>query len=385
LGFLPAMLARHHDPMVCIGVGRGLHQAFDSRSLASGEVMTRNSIDPGQLLMVGIPGLTLDRSTRRSLVDTGPCGVILFRRNAHTPAQLRRLCSAIHRLCPGSLIAIDHEGGRVNRLPQPFTAFPAARALGTAASPRLAFAVGRAMGRELSSVGIDLDFAPVLDVLTHPRNRVIGDRAFGSDPATVAQLGIAFARGLRAAGVIPCGKHFPGHGASRGDSHVVLPRIGQSSREILRTHVAPFRAAIAAGIPCLMVAHVVYQGLDSKNAASLSPRILDGLLRRRLKYRGLIVSDDIEMAALSRRMPPEEAAVRAVAAGTDMLLVCSSLEVARRARLGLEQALKSGRLPLARVREALNRIRRLQARRPARAPIRRWPIAAHTTLASAIG
>jgi beta-N-acetylhexosaminidase len=346
--------------------------------------MGRHLIDPGQLLMVGIPGPTLDRSTHRKLVEIGPSGVILFRRNVQDPAQLSRLCGAVHRLRPGVLIAIDHEGGRVTRLPEPFTAFPPARALGQADSPRLAFAVGQAIGRELASVGIDLDFAPVLDVLTHPRNRVIGDRSFGSDPALVARLGLAFAQGLRAAGVIACAKHFPGHGSTRGDSHVVLPRVSQNSREILRTHVAPFRDAIAARIPCLMIAHVVYRCLDSAHAASLSPRILGSLLRRRLRYRGVIVSDDLEMAALSRRMPPEEAAVRALAAGTDLLLVCNSLEAAGRARVGLAEALGSGRLPVTRAHEALGRIRRLRTPRSADSPIRRWPVAAHVALAKAI-
>ena len=346
--------------------------------------MHRGLLDPGQLLMVGIPGPTLDRPTRRSLLEIGPSGVILFRRNVQNPRQLGRLCAAIHRLRPDVLVAIDHEGGRVNRLPPPFTAFPPAAALGKAGSQRLAFAAGQAMGRELASVGIDLDFAPVLDVLTHPSNRVIGDRSLGSDPGLVSRLGLAFARGLRSAGVIPCGKHFPGHGASRGDSHIVLPRVSQSSREIMRTHVAPFRDAVAAGIPCLMTAHVVYRSLDSTQAASLSPRILGRLLRRRLKYRGLIVSDDIEMAALSRHMPPEEAAVRAVAAGTDVLLVCNSLDIAGRVRRGLQQALASGQLPMARAREALGRIGRLRHPRGAHPRIRRWPVAAHAALAKAI-
>ncbi len=342
--------------------------------------MAERRNDPGELLMVGIPGPTLDPDTRRQLIALGTRGVVLFRRNLRTPADARRLCTALHGLRPDMLIAIDHEGGRVNRLPPPFTAFPSAATISATGSAQMAFRVGRAIGRELASVGVDLDFAPDLDVLTHPRNRVIGDRAFGTAPATVARLGLAFARGLRAAGITPCAKHFPGHGGTRGDSHMVLPRVTRTRSDLLRTDVAPFRAAIAARIPCLMTAHVVYGGLDPANPASLSPTIVAGLLRRQLGFRGVVVSDDLEMGALSRRLPPEESAARAIAAGSDLLLVCSNLDVARRARQGLAEALQTGTIPASRFRDALARTRRLRRRSPAGAPIRTWPCAAHTKL-----
>jgi beta-N-acetylhexosaminidase len=161
---------------------------------------------------------------------------------------------------------------------------------------------------------------------------------------------------------------------------MVLPRVARTRSDLLRTDVAPFRAAIAARIPCLMTAHVVYGGLDPANPASLSPTIVAGLLRRRLGFRGVVVSDDLEMGALSRRLPPEESAARAIAAGSDLLLVCSNLDVARRARQGLEKALQTGTIPAARFREALARTRRLRRRSPAAAPIRTWPCAAHTKL-----
>ena len=343
-------------------------------------------MDPGQLLMVGIPGPSLDRATRRRLARIRPGGIILFRRNVRSLAQLRRLCADLHRAYPKVLIGIDHEGGRVNRLPPPFTAFPPARSVAAAGSPRVAFAVGRAMGRELASVGIDVDFAPVLDVLTHPRNRVIGDRAFGSTPAQVATLGLALARGLRAGGVIPCGKHFPGHGATRGDSHVVLPRVRRGRAELARIDLVPFRRAVAARIPCIMTAHVLYPALDRSSPASLSAPIVTGILRRTFGFRGVIVSDDLEMGAVAQRLSPEDAAVRAVAAGTDMLLVCADLGVAERARDGLAAALTDGRIARDRVREAAARIaklRTLRGRRPS--PLRHWPAPDHVALARCLG
>jgi beta-N-acetylhexosaminidase len=236
------------------------------------------------------------------------------------------------------------------------------------------------MGRELASVGIDLDFAPVLDVLTHPRNRVIGDRAFGSSPDEVAALGLATARGLQAGGVVPCGKHFPGHGGARGDSHVLLPRVGRSRRDLSRIDLPPFRQAVAGRLPCLMTAHVLYPALDPENPASLSPRIVTGLLRNTLGFRGVVVSDDLEMGAVSRRLSPEETAERAVAAGTDLLLVCSDLAVAARARAGLKAAVAAGRIAPARIGEAARRIARLRPRRRL-PPVRRWPVPEHDVLA----
>jgi len=342
--------------------------------------MSERKNDPGELLMVGIPGPTLDSGTRRQLEALGTRGVILFRRNFRTPAQVRRLCSALHDLRPDMLIGIDHEGGRVNRPPPPFTTFPPAARVAATGSAPLAAAVGRAIGRELASIGVDLDFAPDLDVLTHARNRVIGDRAFGTTPAQVSRLGLAFARGLQAAGIIPCGKHFPGHGGTHGDSHMVLPRVARARADVMRAEVAPFRAAIAARLPCLMMAHIVYRNLDPRTPASLSSTIIEGILRRLLGFRGVIFSDDLEMGALSRRLSPEEIAVRAIAAGTDMLLWCSNLDKARRARAGLDAALESGRLPASRVHDALTRTRRLRRRGPRDATIRRWPCAAHREL-----
>src|SRR6266481_3803828 len=206
-----------------------------------------------QLFMIGLPGPTLDRATRAFLAEHPPGGVVLFKRNIRSAAQLRRLAEAIHAGGSGvrPLVALDHEGGRVDRLPRPFTHFPPAAVVGARRDPRLAEAVGRAMGRELRAVGIDLDFAPVLDVWSNPRNRVIGDRAFGTDPARLA-----------------CGKHFPGHGASAGDSHFVLPRVRRSRRALAALELVPFVRAVAAGIPALMTAHVVYPALDPRRPAA---------------------------------------------------------------------------------------------------------------------
>jgi beta-N-acetylhexosaminidase len=335
-----------------------------------------------QLFMVGIPGPALDATTRAFLGEHPPGGVILFKRNVRSAAGLRRLVAAIHDTGAGPrpLVALDHEGGRVHRLPRSFTHFPPALAVG-AHDLRLVEAVGHAMGRELRAVGIDVDFAPVLDVWSNPRNRVIGDRAFGTDPAHVARCGLALARGLARAGVIACGKHFPGHGASAGDSHFVLPRVSRSRRALADVEIRPFAHAAARGIPALMSAHVVYPALDPRRPATLSPAIGRRLLRQRLRFRGVLFSDDLEMNAVAQRRDPGRIAVEALQAGCDMLLVCQSLEIARQAMLGVEHALTAGELSPAELAASLARVEALRRiLRPApHAAALRWPT--HAALA----
>lgn len=322
------------------------------------------------LFMVGIPGTTLD-ATSREFLETYPAGgVILFKRNVGTARQLRSLVAAIHATGAGvaPLVGIDHEGGRVDRLRRrPFTHFPPMARIGATKDPRIAEAVGRAMGRELAAVGIDIDFAPSLDVWSNPRNQVIGDRAFGTTPAAVVRYALPFARGLMRGGVVACGKHFPGHGDTVGDSHVVLPRVRTTRATIARVELPPFRRAIAAGFPALMTAHVVYPALD-RLPATLSRTIAHDLLRRRLGFEGVLFSDDLDMRAVAARYPPDRLAPAALRAGCDMLLVCQSLEVAARAIDGAVRAVERGQLDPAAIATSLGRIQQLRRRVARRRP-----------------
>ncbi len=312
----------------------------------------------GRLFMVGIPHPALDDKTRQLLHELRPGGVILFRRNYRDPETLAALCAETHSLFPDytPLVALDHEGGRVHRLAPPFTHFPPAATLGRIGSVSLAQRVGQAMGQELSSIGIDVDFAPVLDVLTNRHNTVIGDRAFSADPRVVGLLGCALMRGLRAGGVIPCGKHFPGHGATSVDSHDDLPRDERGKEEFLRIDLSPFRQAIAEQAEMIMSAHILYPALDSHLPATLSPLIIDELLRRRLNFQGVVVTDDLEMGAIVRHFTVERAAVDALRAGADLLLICHSLERAIAARDACVHALSNGTLSPQRVEQAGQRI-----------------------------
>ena len=316
----------------------------------------------GRLFMVGLPHPALDPDTRRLLCELQPAGVILFRRNYKDPETLAALCAELHSLFPDYplLTALDHEGGRVHRLSPPFTHFPPTAVLGRIGSAALARRVGCAMGQELSSAGIDIDFAPVLDVLTNPHNTVIGDRAFAADAQAVGLLGCALMRGLREGGVIPCGKHFPGHGATLIDSHDDLPRDERGEEEFMRTDLPPFQQAIAEGVEMLMTAHVQYPALDADLPATLSPLIIDGLLHQRLGFQGVVVTDDLEMGAIVRHSTVEQAAVDALRAGADLLLICHSLERALAARDACVRALSSGTLSPRRVEQAGQRIAALR-------------------------
>jgi beta-N-acetylhexosaminidase len=319
-------------------------------------------VRPGQLLMVGLPGTTLDRATRSFLKVRAIGGVILFRRNVEDVEALVALTKDVRSITPERpiLVAIDHEGGRIVRLGDPFTQFPAAAVVGKSASPHLAYRQGVAMGEELRSVGIDIDFAPVLDVASNPRNAVIGDRSFGAHPRTVSRLGISVIHGLQRTGVIPCGKHFPGHGDTDVDSHFERPVVRRRLEEIERTEIFPFRRAIQSGLGALMTAHVVYTALDPSRPATLSRPILTDLLRERLRFRGVVFSDDLEMKSISDRHPAGEAAVLSVEAGVDWLLFCERLDRAEEAADALARAAATRPHLQARMEESAGRIEALR-------------------------
>lgn len=280
-------------------------------------------------LWVGFDGKSLPASLSRWLAGGQVGGVVLFSRNIETPAQVRELCSEIRSAAgrghPVPLIAVDQEGGRVERFKDPpFTRFPPARAcsLFCCRNESVAEGVGAAIAAELRAVGIDVNFAPVLDVASNPRNRVIGDRAFSEDAHTAASLGIAFAKGSLSRGILPVGKHFPGHGDTSADSHEELPVVRTGRQTLLRRELLPFRRAARAGIPALMTAHVLYPALDRALPATLSRKILHDLLRKRFRFGGAVISDALEMKAIADRYGIGEAALLAVTAGCDVVLVC---------------------------------------------------------------
>ncbi|PTL81399.1 beta-N-acetylhexosaminidase [Vitiosangium sp. GDMCC 1.1324] len=319
--------------------------------------------DCARLFMVGFPGARIDDDFA-ALMDDGIFGAILFKRNVGSAQETAALCRDIKsRARRPFILSVDQEGGRVARLRgAPFTALPPMRELGQRGDLALVERMGRLLAHELRAVGFDWDFAPVLDVDTNPANPVIGDRSFSRDPDEAGRMGVALARGLEAGGLASCGKHFPGHGDTTSDSHLTLPRLPHDMERLRRVELVPFRAFAQAGLASLMTAHVLFDALDPKVPATMSHRVLHGVLREELGFDGVLVSDDLEMKAIADHYSVEEAAVQGTLAGVDLFLVCHRADVQRRAIEALVRAVESGRVPRARIEEAHRRLARLEAR-----------------------
>jgi beta-N-acetylhexosaminidase len=280
-----------------------------------------------QMFLVGVGAQELTSEERRAMEHYSFGGFILFGHNCCDPTQILSLTRALWdtRKDLPPFIAIDQEGGTVHRLPKRFTHFPPAARLGETGNAKLAYIAARATAEELAAVGINLDFAPVLDVNSNPKNPVIGDRSFASDPQKVSAFGEQWIHGLREGGIIPCGKHFPGHGDTDKDSHLDLPLVDRSLAELRKVELPPFVNACRNGIESLMTAHVIYRALDPKLPGTLSHNIVTGLLREELNYHGVVFSDDMEMKAISDHYEEKEAVALCVRAGIDVMLFCHEL------------------------------------------------------------
>jgi beta-N-acetylhexosaminidase len=291
----------------------------------------------GQVLVAGYEGLEppSELCSRAAAGELG--GFIFFRRNLENVAQVADLTGRLRSLAPPDeplWFAIDQEGGRVARLGAPVVRLPPARVFGELDDVGLTLEAAALLGQQLRWLGFNLDFAPVLDVDTNPDNPVIGDRSYGAEVSCVIRHGRAFAAGLAQAGVTACGKHFPGHGDTLQDSHHALPRLPHLEQRLREIELAPF-AALAAELPCIMTAHVVFEAWDRSVPATLSPRVVTNLLRDELGFRGLVWTDDLEMKAIAGTYGLDEAACLAIEAGCDSLLVCSKLEYVELAYEGL--------------------------------------------------
>ncbi len=329
----------------------------------------------GQLFMVWFQGPKLSDDLVQLIRDRHVGGFILYSLpgNIESPGQVAKLTSDLQAQAAkssrglGLLIGVDQEGGPVARLRQGVTLFPsqmAQAATGRADLVRLAATI---TGQELTTLGINVDFAPVADVNVNPANPVIGIRSFGSDPALVARLTAAATAGYGAAGIICTPKHFPGHGDTNVDSHVGLPVVTHDAATLGKVDFPPFRAAFAAKAPAVMTAHVLIPGLTANDLpATLSPRILLGILRGRLGFDGVIFSDSLGMGAVANRYGTAEAAVMALAAGADVLLIGADAGQPLSERLEamdrVAEAVRQGRVPMARLDAAVTRVLRLKER-----------------------
>lgn len=338
----------------------------------------------GQLAIAGFAGHSIPEDLKALAREFDLAGVIFFARNIESPdqvAELSREAQELSRELP-LWVSVDQEGGRVARLRSPFTEWPPMLTLGRSGDAALAERFARALAAELGAVGISLDFTPVLDVLTNPKNPVIGDRSLAERAEDVARLGSVIIRALQGAGIAASGKHFPGHGDTSVDSHFELPLVEHPPDRLDAVELVPFRAAIDAGVASIMTAHILIPSLDAAVPATLSPKIVDGLLKRQLGYDGLVLSDDLEMKAISGRYGMAEATVMAISAGCDAVLMCGENQDAQaRAIEAVIRAVEEGTVPLKRAEDALARHRRVKER----FLVRRPPLLSGSALRSVLG
>ncbi|OGQ16625.1 MAG: hypothetical protein A3B70_07755 [Deltaproteobacteria bacterium RIFCSPHIGHO2_02_FULL_40_11] len=316
----------------------------------------------GQMFIVGFQGTTVTDDLKKLIQDYYIGGVILFRPNLESPQKIAELTNEIQSLSKTPLfVSIDQEPGQIKRLQEPFTYFCSPTELARTGSPKISFDVGYAMAREMRAVGINYDFAPVVDVNTNPQNPIIGKRAFGSDPEEVAKIATAFARGLQRGGVIACAKHFPGHGDTQKDSHKELPYVKETVEQLKSREWIPFSQCIKGGIETVMTAHIMNENIDPEFPATLSKKTLD-YLRGELRFSKAIVTDDLEMKAIIDNYSIEDACMKAVGAGCDFLLICQTLVNQVKGIETILRAVLDLKIPVTRIEESSERITKIRNR-----------------------
>lgn len=313
-------------------------------------------MNAGQLVMTGISGHVLTEDEKDFLQSNNIGGVIIFAHNYNDPAQLAELINSIQTLRDEYplFIAIDNEGGRVFRTRTHFTQIPAMLNVARLNSPKLVYEIHKIMAEELKVCGVNLDFAPCADILTNPTNKVIGDRSFGSDPDDVEKFVSAAIRGLQTHGVMACAKHFPGHGGTTKDSHFDLPLVKTPLEEIVKNELIPFQKASKARVEFMMMAHLLVDSIDSEFPTSISPKAYE-LLRTATKFKGIIVTDDMEMKAITDKYSTGEAAVLALLAGADVVEY-RTMAQAKLAYEGIQEAIKTKRLSHQLIEEKVKRV-----------------------------
>ena len=316
----------------------------------------------GQLLFIGIRGKTLTQEETEFIIKNNIGGVILFARNIESPQQVHALCTQIqstrHKMRDKLplFIGVDQEGGRVARMKAPFTQWPPLAKIGALDSTSVAFRFAMDMGNELRSVGINTDFAPCVDVYTNPKNEIIGDRSLSTDPEVVAKLSSALVRGYIKSGIIPCAKHFPGHGNTIADSHDELPIEDADIERLRSVELVPFKKVFRARLDMVMTGHLKFPNIDPEWPVTMSTKFMKDLLRDELRYRGLAITDDLDMRALSAHYSVEEIAVRSFMAGCDILLYCNKFDHPAIAMDALLKAAKDHKISAQQVDDSYNRV-----------------------------
>ncbi|MFA5528558.1 MAG: beta-N-acetylhexosaminidase [Peptostreptococcales bacterium] len=314
----------------------------------------------GQMIIVGLDGTTLDENAKELINNYYVGGFILFKDNLESMEQILMLLNDLKSLNAKNniplFLSIDEEGGRVSRMPDEFVKLPSNRVIGQKKDKALCYKIGSVIAEEIKSFGFNMNFAPVLDIDSNPDNPVIGDRSFGTDEKIVSELGIETMKGLQSKGVISVVKHFPGHGDTAVDSHMGLPILDKDLNSLYQLELVPFIKAIENHTDGVMVAHILFNKIDSENPATLSESIMTDLLRKELNYDGLVITDDMTMAAIMDNYELDDAVVKSIKAGSDIILVCHGYENEFKALEAIRNAVKDDIISEERIDESLYRI-----------------------------
>lgn len=316
----------------------------------------------GQMIVAGFNGTDVNEELI-NLVNTNKVGgVILFKRNIETSEQLKKLNNNIDGLNKEIplFISVDEEGGRVNRLPSDMENFPSAREVGLKNDKDYAYNNGKSIGESLKVTGFNMNYAPVLDIFSNPKNTVIGDRAFGSDVETVSTMGIATMKGIEEEGIISVIKHFPGHGDTSVDSHYGLPIVYKTLEELENFELIPFKKAIKEGCKAIMVSHILLDKIDKQNPSSMSETVVTDILREQLGFDGVVITDDMEMGAITENFTVEDACVQSIIAGCDIVLIGSGNESIYNTIKAIKDSISNGKITEERINESVVRIIKLK-------------------------
>ena len=369
LGMILLSEAGAEDPAAVLAGGMTLREKVGQLFMIRPDAL-EGRFGPAELEDNSITGTTEVTDEMREVYGRYPCGgFALFRKNILSPSQLRTFTAQLHAMgSPAPVLGIDEEGGRIARIanhPASFgvVKYPPMGEIASAGDPGMAYSAGRDIGAYLADFGLDIDFAPVADVNTNPDNPVIGDRAFGSDPETAAEMVRQVIRGLHGSGVASCIKHFPGHGDTSSDTHTGYAETGKTWDELVHCEMIPFRAGIEEGTELLMTAHIAAPRITgSGEPATMSRLLLTEKLRNEIGYDGLIITDALSMGAVRDQYAPAEACIACLLAGADILLMPYDYFEAFD---GVVRAVEDGRIPMERIDESVYRILRFKLSRPA--------------------
>ncbi|MDP4094309.1 MAG: beta-N-acetylhexosaminidase [Bacillota bacterium] len=320
----------------------------------------------GQMVMVGFDGSTADQNVKRLIADDHVGGIIFFKDNFTDPNQMLSLVNQLKELNSTNkeplFLSVDQEGGRVNRMPDSISSIPASGTIGKYNNKNFSFNIGSLLAQEVKMFGLNMNFAPVLDINSNPKNPVIGDRAFGSTPSVVRNLGIQTMKGIQSQNIISVVKHFPGHGDTSTDSHIGLPIVNNDLNRLESFELLPFEDAVKNGVDAVMVAHILLPKIDSDNPASLSKNIITGILRDKMKFNGVVFTDDMTMGAIADNYGMGEAAVKSINAGSDIVLVCHEYDKENQVIQSIKAATASGEISEQRINQSVYRILKLKAK-----------------------